>query len=232
MDHCITGRRKTCSKSWHHEQICPVWWRTNGNPTDTAKFMGFLLFRSSSVDGLRSYEQVGVLHILICHHPDQSQSIHVYLLPSQHDCSFFVFLDPPECKLTRAGEEYVWKRNTTISGYCCRHWLTLSSNENAVESFDVIGIFRWSWCESQLLSQQGMPTSTVHIATLHCGPYCYSLSGTKRVWEHCNVPICTKSDEEQCDIRISGICVCEYFCRPLRIWSIMKPFAGFGSAML
>ncbi|CAG0905074.1 unnamed protein product, partial [Darwinula stevensoni] len=38
--------------------------------------------------------------------------------------------NPPECKLTRQGGEYVGKRNATLSGFPCQHWLASTPNKH------------------------------------------------------------------------------------------------------
>ncbi|CAG0904315.1 unnamed protein product, partial [Darwinula stevensoni] len=117
---------------------------------------------------------------------------------------------PPECKLTEKGGEYMGRKNVTISGSPCQHWLALLPRffDRVFEFFsafsdEVDGSH--NFCRSPTYSFQG--------------PWCSTSSVDGPTWEYCDVPFCPKSDGEQCSIRVSGECISEYRER-LIFWTI------------
>ncbi|CAG0896448.1 unnamed protein product, partial [Darwinula stevensoni] len=113
------------------------------------------------------------------------------------------YLEPPECKLTPRGGEYVGRRNTTISGFRCQHWLSVypHSHEKIKEYLsafpdEIDG--RHNFCRN--------PDNTAH------GPWCY-LKEFEHRWEYCDVPFCPRTEGERCDIRVSGECMSPLQCK-------------------
>ncbi|CAG0895839.1 unnamed protein product [Darwinula stevensoni] len=108
--------------------------------------------------------------------------------------------DPPECKLTERGAEYVGKQNVTMSGVPCLPWLMIPS------SFLYNGLIlripdevdgRHGFCRNPEVRDYG--------------PYCYtSLEGE---WGYCDVPFCPTPDREKCDVRVGGQCVSPLECK-------------------
>ncbi|CAG0890890.1 unnamed protein product [Darwinula stevensoni] len=112
-------------------------------------------------------------------------------------------LEPPECKLTRSGGEYVGRRNTTISGFRCQHWLA----QNPVAHSEI----------HQSLSAfpdevDGTNNFCRNPVNFGHGPWCY-LKESGNSWEYCDVPFCPKTEGERCDIRISGNCMSPLECK-------------------
>ncbi|CAG0900087.1 unnamed protein product [Darwinula stevensoni] len=113
--------------------------------------------------------------------------------------------NPPECKLTGKGGEYVGRRNVTISGFACQHWLAKhpTEHEDVAEhlstfSDEVDGSH--NFCRN--------PDFSGH------GPWCYTLgTNFRKNWEYCDVPLCPRSDGRQCDIRVSGKCIVPVECK-------------------
>ncbi|CAG0903228.1 unnamed protein product [Darwinula stevensoni] len=102
----------------------------------------------------------------------------------------------PECKLTRSGGEYVGRRNATISGFPCQHWLARfprdsSSITASLSAFSDEVDGSHNFCRN--------PDARGH------GPWCFSYN--EHEWEYCDVPFCPGTEGERCDIRVSGNCI-------------------------
>ncbi|CAG0896482.1 unnamed protein product, partial [Darwinula stevensoni] len=123
------------------------------------------------------------------------------------DIPFCHKLEPPECKLTRSGGEYVGRRNTTISGYPCQYWLTRFPNDHTLV-IDSLSAFPDEVDGSHNFCRN--PDSTGH------GPWCNTWqSDTLIGWEYCDVPFCHRT-EEPCDVRVSGNCISPLECKTNR----------------
>ncbi|CAG0900009.1 unnamed protein product [Darwinula stevensoni] len=120
---------------------------------------------------------------------------------------------PPECKLTERGGEYVGRRNATVSGLPCSPWLSGSVVQKTETVNETLSAFSDEVDGSHNYCRFPEPSDGKH------GPYCHSLSGTRRVWEHCDVPFCPKSDGERCDVRVSGDCVEPLECKMSKMGS-------------
>ncbi|CAG0889619.1 unnamed protein product [Darwinula stevensoni] len=117
--------------------------------------------------------------------------------------------NPPECKLSPSGVEYLGKMNVTITGYPCKPWLETCANKPGLcEQFglrlsdELFGNHRF--CRN--------PTTTLH------GPLCYIDSDDGPEWEYCEVPFCPPADGKQCDIRVDGLCVSPQECKVDKKW--------------
>ncbi|CAG0888819.1 unnamed protein product [Darwinula stevensoni] len=111
---------------------------------------------------------------------------------------------PPECKLTRSGGEYVGRRNSTISGFPCQHWLARFPNseefmKKSLSAFPDEVDGSHNFCRN--------PDNTSH------GPWCWSWqSGKTLAWEYCNVPFCQQT-RQRCDVLVSGNCITPLECK-------------------
>ncbi|CAG0888047.1 unnamed protein product [Darwinula stevensoni] len=121
------------------------------------------------------------------------------------DIPFCHNLEPPECKLTPSGGEYVGRLNTTISGFPCQHWLAQFPNDHdsvwkSLSAFPDEVDGSHNFCRN--------PDAKGH------GPWCFSRKSYDRdVWEYCDVPFCPRTEGERCDIRVSGNCMSPLECR-------------------
>ncbi|CAG0886643.1 unnamed protein product [Darwinula stevensoni] len=121
------------------------------------------------------------------------------------DIPFCHNLEPPECKLTPSGGEYVGRLNTTISGFPCQHWLAQFPNDHdsvrkSLSAFPDEVDGSHNFCRN--------PDAKGH------GPWCFiRKSYDREVWEYCDVPFCPRTEGERCDIRVSGNCMSPLECK-------------------
>ncbi|CAG0903692.1 unnamed protein product [Darwinula stevensoni] len=138
-------------------------------------------------------------NIPFCHHLGESFHSHLAKSAASH-----LEANPPECKLTGTGGEYVGRRNTSISGSPCQHWLSQSPEpheaiRNTLSAFSDEVDGSHNFCRN--------PDGSVH------GPWCFIESKDGSMWEYCDVPYCPKTEGEKCDIRVSGLCVTPVECK-------------------
>ncbi|CAG0895493.1 unnamed protein product, partial [Darwinula stevensoni] len=110
------------------------------------------------------------------------------------DIPFCQDLNPPECKITERGAEYVGKRSVTMSGVPCLPWLQIAFfflfDKMILKIPDEVD-GRHAYCRN--------PDGRDY------GPYCYT--GVK--YSYCDVPFCPTDDSEKCDVQVGGQCVSE-----------------------
>ncbi|CAG0901403.1 unnamed protein product [Darwinula stevensoni] len=85
--------------------------------------------------------------------------------------------DPPECKVTQQGGEYMGRRSVTLSGHPCRPWagsMPRAQLELAFADADAIDE-RHNFCRN--------PDGKV-------APWCYRENGGNSSWEFCDIPFC------------------------------------------
>ncbi|CAG0891248.1 unnamed protein product [Darwinula stevensoni] len=106
-------------------------------------------------------------------------------------------MDPPECKMTWHGAEYVGKQNVTIWGFPCLPWLTLINEDSGLILQDEL---------------DGGHAFCRNDDFFAGGPGCYiSREMTWRYWRSCDVPFCPTVGK--CDVRIGGKCVTPLECK-------------------
>ncbi|CAG0901595.1 unnamed protein product [Darwinula stevensoni] len=107
--------------------------------------------------------------------------------------------NPPECKLSESGLEYVGKRNVTISGFLCLPWLSLFKE-------DEIPLTHFS---DEVDGKHAFCRSPQNRLKEYYGPWCYiNFDGDG---EFCDVPYCPTDDRLECDVRVGGHCISESF---------------------
>ncbi|CAG0903001.1 unnamed protein product [Darwinula stevensoni] len=119
------------------------------------------------------------------------------------DIPFCHDMNPPNCKLTGRGGEYVGNKKVTMSGKPCQPWVgsfTIDERPNYAET----STFPEEIDSTDNFCRNPRP-STIR------SPWCFVEPGLYGEWEYCDVPFCPTSDGEECDIRIKGECVSEYF---------------------
>ncbi|CAG0896611.1 unnamed protein product [Darwinula stevensoni] len=121
------------------------------------------------------------------------------------DVPFCRDLDPPECKLTGKGGEYVGRRSVTISGFPCMHWLSIKTTMS-------VPLFKY-FLSASPDEVDGSHNFCRSIGLGTHGPWCFSSLPTGPRIEYCDVPFCPESDGKLCDIRVSGKCISSRECR-------------------
>ncbi|CAG0898308.1 unnamed protein product [Darwinula stevensoni] len=106
--------------------------------------------------------------------------------------------NPPECKLTGKGGEYVGRRNVTISGFPCVYWLSSTAAE-------IVSFFLSSFSDEI----DGSHNFCRSIKPGTHGPMCLLSLPTGPRAEYCDIPFCPASDGKTCDVRVSGNCISE-----------------------
>ncbi|CAG0903407.1 unnamed protein product, partial [Darwinula stevensoni] len=112
--------------------------------------------------------------------------------------------NPPECKLSRHGMEYMGKLDVTMSGYPCKPWLTMIGPKlfqaqvyQYVISDELDGSHRF--CRNYDENRHG--------------PWCFSDTENGPEWEYCDVPFCSQVDGRPCEIKVAGNCVTPRECK-------------------
>ncbi|CAG0903714.1 unnamed protein product, partial [Darwinula stevensoni] len=114
----------------------------------------------------------------------------------------YLFLnDPPNCKLTAMGGEYVGKQNVTISGLSCQPWVTTFSASERL-NYAATSMFPEEIDSTNNFCRSPSPTSPNERS-----PWCYIEPFPDGKWGYCDVPFCPKNEGEECDIRVEGKCV-------------------------
>ncbi|CAG0895358.1 unnamed protein product [Darwinula stevensoni] len=99
-------------------------------------------------------------------------------------------LNPPECKLTGRGMEYVGKLNVGIDGLPCLPWLLFLRDDQKIYLYDEV---------------DGGHAFCRNYFSFPFGPACFAtLEGDL---SPCDVPFCPTVDGGNCDIRVGGDCV-------------------------
>ncbi|CAG0884747.1 unnamed protein product [Darwinula stevensoni] len=92
------------------------------------------------------------------------------------------FLDPPECKVTQQGGEYIGRQNATLSGFPCQPWASSTPNANQQLSEHLGG-----FADEEDVQ---MGHNFCRNPDGRAAPWCYNANGTNPSWEFCNIPFC------------------------------------------
>ncbi|CAG0895359.1 unnamed protein product [Darwinula stevensoni] len=105
-------------------------------------------------------------------------------------------LNPPECKRTGRGTEYVGKVNVTMNGIQCLPWLMGMIEDNDIILYDEV---------------DGGHAFCRNYFSFPFGPACFATLGGDL--SPCDVPFCPTVDGGKCDIRVRGDCVPPIECK-------------------
>ncbi|CAG0900327.1 unnamed protein product [Darwinula stevensoni] len=139
------------------------------------------------------------------HHPPHSEedkNANTFRTFDQFTMMLFIWnliRNPPECKLTWHGTEYVGKMNVTMWGFPCLQWLMrINEDEGRLLHDELDG--GHAFCRNDVFSAGG--------------PGCYvSLEMTPSSWRACDVPFCPTIKEGKCDVRVEGHCISPLECK-------------------
>ncbi|CAG0884311.1 unnamed protein product [Darwinula stevensoni] len=104
--------------------------------------------------------------------------------------------DPPECKVTQQGGEYIGRRSVTLSGHPCQPWA--SSTPHAQLE---LALHRWAFADADAVDEQHNfcrnPDGKV-------APWCYNARGGFPAWEFCDIPFCNVQPSDRSQQPVKG----------------------------